>query len=125
MSSRGDCPEVEIDVAGRPLRLLADSAGGPKLILNPPEWASIRDHVRVTRTGRERYPTWDGFAEADVYTIDRLSIGPVTRRNAVVWVRRNPPGDLSPLLGLGPLDDCVVVFDYAGKQFWIGRENDR
>jgi hypothetical protein len=122
MRMRDDRPVVEVPLAGQHVPLLVDSAGGPKVILDPAQWKRIRPHVRVKRARRERYPTWDGFELVDEYTLERLQIGPVTRRNVVVWVHRKPKEDQLPLLGLGPLDDCVVVFDYAGETFWIGRK---
>jgi hypothetical protein len=121
MGNRGDCPEIEIDIAGRPLRLLADSAGGPNLLLEQAQWEQIRDRVRVRKKTRDSYPTWDGFESVDVYCVESLRIGPVERRKAIVWVRPEPKEDAASLLGLGPLEDCVVVFDYAGKRFWIGQ----
>ena len=122
MHERDDRPEVDIPLAGQTVRVLADTAGGPNLTLNAPEWERIKPHVRVKGHKTDTYPSWDAFVPVDVYTVDRLTIGPVTRRNAVVWVHRNPESDVSPVLGLGPLEDCVVVFDYAGRKLWIGRK---
>jgi hypothetical protein len=115
MRMRGGRPMVDLPLAGQTISLLPDSAGGPKVILERPQWEQIRAHVRVRRTRTDSYPTWDGFEPVDEYTLERLQVGPVTLRNAVVWVRRAAKEDLVSTVGLGPFDDCVVRLRLRGE----------
>jgi hypothetical protein len=115
-------PYVDLPVAGTPVRLLADSAGGPRLILNRDHWTKIESRVKVTHHRQNRYPTWGGFQEVDSYEVAELEIGPLKLKNTIVWVRRGQMREVAPSIGLGVLGKATAVWDFAGQRLWIGRE---
>jgi hypothetical protein len=116
-------PHVRLPVAGRTIEMLADSAGGPRLILRRADWDEIAGGVRVTRHRVEQYPTWGGHQSVDAYRVRRLPFGPLTLRNETVWVLRGDPANVVSAFGLGLFDDerAVAVWDFAAGRFWIGR----
>ena len=114
-------PFVRVPIAGIELELLLDSAGGPRLILNPEQWEQIASSAVVLSRRRTSYPAWGGFQEVDEYAVKSLDIAGLGSTNSRVWVRRAPILDNAPpLLGLGPLAKAIVVFDVAGGKFWLG-----
>jgi hypothetical protein len=115
-------PYVDLPVAGQPLRLLTDSAGGPRLILNREQWDLIAPRLKVKRHRQDRYPTWGGFQEVDSYEVAELEIGPLNLKSPIVWVRRGEIHEAAPLIGLGVLGRATAVWDFAAKRFWIGQE---
>ncbi len=112
---------VRLPVNGVELDLLADSGGGPRLILSRKHWQAIAPRTRVISRSKSRYPPWYGFEEIDVYRVKGLEIGPSRRGVTDIWVRQSDAKVRSSLLGLGPLSDSVIVFDFAHRKFWISR----
>jgi hypothetical protein len=114
-------PKVKLQIAGQTIQMVVDSGGGPKLILNPPQWQMIRNHVEILRHWSDKYPTWGGFQEVDAYKLKRLSIGEIELSNATVWVRRGKMLETPPLIGLGPFGQATLVWDFQRNRFWIGQ----
>jgi len=110
---------VSIPVAGQTLELVADTGGGPTLILTPQQWRAVSSGLSVSRSWDKRYPTWGAFEEFDAHRVDELSVGPVTMHDATVTVRKEAATD--GLLGLGHFVHEVVVWDFVTKQLWIGQ----
>ncbi len=113
-------PWVKLPVAGKEMMLLADSGGGPHLILNRAEWEVIADDLEIVRHNVDQYPTWGGFQQVDAYKVKTLALGPIVHRNALVWVQRKSERPVPPsCIGLGPFRDSVVVFDFERSKLWI------
>jgi hypothetical protein len=115
-------PWVRLPVAGQEVDFVADSGGGPRLILNAEQWQQITGRVRIKGRSKGRFPTWGGHRDVDVYRVRDLRIGPVKRGREEIWVRRGQPlpGE-APTFGLGLFEDAVAVWDVHGRRFWVGR----
>lgn len=113
-------PFVRVTIAGKPFTMLADSGGGPHMILNAPQWQAIAPNLKVLHHQREKYPTWGGFQEVDAYVVERLVIDDVTLPHQTVWVRRVNKLETFPLLGLNMFPEQTLVWDYAHRKWWIG-----
>lgn len=119
--NRKGMPYVSLPIAGVPTELVADSGGGPRLILNSKHWKAISRHVEVTRHWVTSYPTWGRSQEVDAYRVSQLMLGPVELRDEVIWVKQGDSETTGPgLLGLGPFKDAVVVWDFNRHRLWIG-----
>jgi hypothetical protein len=113
-------PWVHIPMAGGSIGLLADSGGGPRLILDRPQWDMLAPHVKVLHRASDQYPSWYGMQPVDVYTVANLEFGPIHLHNEPVWVRTGDDEGMEPSFGLGVLNNAVAVWDFHSRQFWIG-----
>ena len=113
-------PMVTIPVAGKDMTMLADSAGGPRLILNKDDWDKISSGVVVEKTYKDDYPSWQGSQTMDVYVVKKLTFGPLKFEHEPVWVRNGAMLEQIPGFGLGLLKRQVAVWDFGGGKFWIG-----
>jgi hypothetical protein len=113
-------PFVRVEVAGKPFVMLADSAGGPHMILNAAQWTAIEGSLKVLHHRRETFPTWGGFQEVDAYVVERLVIDGVALPHQTVWVRRGRNVEAFSLLGLNMFPEQTVVWDYGHHKCWIG-----
>ena len=113
-------PWATLPVGGQDLEILVDSAGGTNLILSPAHWALIADKVKVLKHREGRVPTWGGFEPIDRYKVEALTLGPIVLRETWVWVRAGPDAEARPsVIGLGPLHDTVVVFDFEHARLLV------
>jgi len=114
-------PWVNLPVAGgKSMSFLADSAGGPHLILDREQWDDIAPHVQVARQMADQYPTWYGMQPVDVYVVRELSFGPLHLRNEAVWVRKGDDSGEEPSFGLGIFAGTVAVWDFHNHRFGVG-----
>jgi len=60
---------VSLPIAGVPTQLCADSAGGPRIILNREQWEAISKHVKIKRHWATSYPTWGRSQKVDAYRV--------------------------------------------------------
>jgi hypothetical protein len=119
---RDGTPWVRLPIAGREVDFVADSGGGPRLILNAEQWNQIAGNLRIKRRSRGKFPSWGGHRDVGIYHVHDLRVGPVERDREEIWVRREPliEGE-TPTFGLGLFKDAIAVWDVQGKRFWIGR----
>jgi hypothetical protein len=113
-------PLVEASIQGVKMAVLADSAGGEHLIVNPEQWATLERAVRVVGHWTDRYPTWGGFQKVDAYRVETLRVGSVVLERPTVWVRRGKGLEVGATLGLGMFKKEMVVWDYPRGRLWIG-----
>ena len=119
---RDGSPWVRLPIAGHEIDFVADSGGGPRLILNAERWNQISANLQIKRRSKGKFPTWGGHRDVDIYRVHGLRVGPVERGREEIWVRRGPSleGE-TPTFGLGLFKDAVAVWDVQGKRFWVGR----
>ncbi len=120
MRERLAVPWVTIPINGVSIELVADSGGGPRIILNPEQWKALAPNVRVVSHKESSYPTWGGPQPIDEYTVKNLTIGDKSIGRAKIWVRQPNGRDFAPTIGLGPLADETVVFDFERMRLWVG-----
>jgi hypothetical protein len=117
-------PYVSLPVAGVELRLLADTGGGPSLILNQQQWDKIKHDLQILHHAVKDYPTWGKYRRADTYRVTKLKLGPVILNKPVIWVRHSDESkqtdEVGGLIGLGPLAHQVLVWDFEHGCLWIG-----
>ena len=113
-------PWVRIPVAGGVMDILADSGGGPRLILRPEQWEQLATRVVVEKRGEDSYPSWYGMRPVDVYVVKELTFGPLTLTHEPIWVRRVDEDPAPPTFGLGMLPNAVGVWDFENRKFWVG-----
>ncbi len=119
LTIHNNAPFVELPLAGQTIKLLADSAGGPHLILNPAQWELLKPHVEIRSHTTSSYPTWTGLQPVDVYTLRHLPLGPLHLYDEPVWVRKGESLESLPLLGLGLLEHHTTVYDFSAHLLWI------
>jgi hypothetical protein len=119
MTWRNGVPFVDMPVAGETMPLLADSAGGPNLMLTRQQWDRIAPRLQIRRHREHKYPSWEGYEKVDAYFVRELPFGPLTLRNIEVWVLRADSNE-QPSFGLGVLPNATAVWDFAAKQFRVG-----
>ena len=115
-------PHVRLMISDVPIELMVDTGGGPKIILDRSQWEALSEHVQIKRHTVSSFPTWGGFRAVDEYVVDRLQLGHVELRNESIWVLQDDSSGFRPLLGLGPFNDVIVVWDLNCNRYWIGSE---
>ncbi len=113
-----DNARIEVDVAGRKLKLLVDLGANEQIVLSATAW---------TRLGLDKAPQskgWSAHADGKVYEVvnaqvPRATFGPFARENVRVSRRTAIAHGVDGYVGLGFLANFNFAIDVKQRKLWM------
>ncbi len=105
-----------VPIQGQMMKIMADTGGGPVLILSSADWQQLRPAVRVIGEKSGRFPTWGGYLPVKIVTVEELEVAGRKTRHAELWVCEKWP---ESTFGLGCFADRTLVLDFARQVLWV------
>lgn len=111
-------PQLDLTIAGKPVRLTVDLGFGGMLSLTPEAWARVRP------TDAKMETRFISHGEGQVYAIDhgvvpQIEINGIQRKDVGVDISPAFPEDGDGTIGMGIFGQFVTVLDTLGAKIWL------